>query len=409
MKEPAAKRIVLGITGGVAAYKSAELVRRLMEAGAEVRVVMTENGKRFIGPLTFQALSGHPVHHQWLDADSESGMGHIDLARWADLIVVAPATADIIAKLAHGLADDLLTTLCIASEAPLAVAPAMNQQMWASPATQANVRVLHDRGIAILGPAEGDQACGETGPGRMLEPEDLLREIRGLSGAGVLSGRKVVVTAGPTWEAVDPVRGITNHSSGKMGYAVAGAAARAGARVTLISGPTALATPPGVEKIAVLSARDMHQAALSACEGASVFIGVAAVADYRPDHVESQKIKKSRDRMHIELVKNPDILSDIAALENGPFTVGFAAETEKVEQHAREKLLKKGVDLIAANDVSGGRGFGGDDNRLILVDRSGSRDLGRAPKTELARQLIQLIGERLDAIGPDQDTRRAHR
>lgn len=403
------KRIVVGITGGIAAYKSADLVRRLKEAGAQVRVVMTENSKRFVGPLTFQAVSGQPVHHEWLDAESESGMGHIDLARWADLIVVAPATADVIARLAHGMAGDLLTALCIASGAPLAVAPAMNQQMWASPATQTNVRVLTDRGVAVLGPDEGDQACGETGPGRMLEPADLVAEIRGLSGAGILVGKKLVVTAGPTWEAIDPVRGITNHSSGKMGYAVARAAAQAGAQVILVSGPTGLATPRGVEKVAVTSAREMHNAALRTASTATVFIAVAAVADYRPDHVPAQKIKKTRDRMRIELIKNPDILADIAALPDGPFTVGFAAETEKVEQHAREKLLKKGADLIAANDVSDGGGFGSEHNCLMLIDRSGVRHLGHASKLELARRLMQHISEQLDATGPDQDTRHAHR
>lgn len=409
MQELNGKRIVVGVTGGIAAYKSADLVRRLKENGAEVRVVMTENAKRFVTPLTFQAVSGQPVHHEWLDAESESGMGHIDLARWADLIVIAPATANVIARLAHGMADDLLTTLCVASEATLAVAPAMNQQMWASPATGQNVETLRQRGISILGPGEGDQACGETGPGRMLEPLDLLREIQSLFGRGVLAGRTVVVTAGPTWEAIDPVRGITNHSSGKMGYAVARAAAQAGARVILISGPTALTTPPGVENVPVTSAQDMHEAAMKACREAAVFIGVAAVADYRPENPEAQKIKKTRDRMHIDLVRNPDILADVAALPDGPLTVGFAAETEKVEQHAREKLLKKGVHLIAANDVSGTTGFGSEDNSLMLIDRSGVQHLGRASKADLARRLIQNIGERLDAGSPGQDTRHAHR
>jgi len=409
MQDLAGKRIVIGVSGGIAAYKTAELIRRLKEAGAEVRVVMTENGKRFVGPLTFQAVSGQPVHHQWLDAESESGMGHIDLARWADLVVIAPATANVIAKLAHGLADDLLTTLCITTEAPLAVAPAMNQQMWAAPATQANARTLEDRGVTLLGPAEGDQACGETGPGRMLEPADLLTGIRAMPGSGVLAGRRVVVTAGPTWEAIDPVRGITNHSSGRMGYAVARAAARAGGRVTLVSGPTALAPPPGVETIPVSSAQEMHDAALAACRGAAVFIGVAAVADYRPDHAETQKMKKSKDRMQINLVRNPDILADVAAMADRPFTVGFAAETEKVEQHAREKLLKKNVDLIAANDVSGEAGFGSEDNSLILIDRDGTHPLGRAAKSDLARRLILHIADKLDAAGTDQDSRPAHR
>lgn len=409
MQDLATKRIVVGVTGGIAAYKTPDLVRRLTDAGAEVRVVMTNNAKRFVAPLTFQAVSGRPVHHQWLDADSESGMGHIDLARWADLVVVAPATASVMAKLAHGMADDLLTTLCITTEAPLAVAPAMNQQMWAAAATRANAAILEERGVAILGPGEGDQACGETGPGRMLEPAALLEEIRGLFGSGALAGKRVVITAGPTWEAIDPVRGITNHSSGKMGYAVARAAAEAGARVILVSGPTGLAAPPGVETIPVTSAQQMHDAALSACAEASVFIGVAAVADYRPDHTEAQKIKKSGERMQINLVRNPDILADVAAMPARPFTVGFAAETEKVEQHAREKLLKKNVDLIAANDVSGDAGFGSEDNNLMLIDREGVHRLGRAPKSELARRLIQHIADRLDATGSDQDSRPAHR
>jgi len=409
MPDLSQKSILLGVTGGIAAYKSAELVRRLKDAGAEVRVVMTANARRFVAPLTFQAVSGRPVHHEWLDADSESGMGHIDLARWAELIVIAPATANIIARIAHGIADDLLSTLCLTSEARLAVAPAMNQQMWAAPATRANAATLVQRGVALLGPGEGDQACGETGPGRMLEPGELVTAIHGLLGAGALAGHKVVVTAGPTWEAIDPVRGLSNHSSGRMGYAVAGAAAEAGARVTLVSGPTSLAIPPGVDKVAVLSARDMREAALSACADASVFIGVAAVADYRPAQVAAQKIKKNDERMHIELVRNPDILADVAALAGGPFTVGFAAETEKVEQHARAKLLNKGVDLIAANDVSGDTGFGSDDNRLLLIDRAGARQLGRASKKQLARQLIQYIAGRLHAAGTDQDSRQAHR
>lgn len=389
------KRIVVGVTGGIAAYKTPELIRRLKDAGAEVRVVMTENSKRFVGPLTFQAVSGHPVHDAWLDADTESGMGHIDLARWADLVIIAPATASVIARLAHGMADDLLTTLCITTEARLGLAPAMNQQMWAAPATRANARTLEERGIAILGPGQGDQACGETGPGRMLEPADLLGEIGALFGKGSLAGRKVVVTAGPTWEAIDPVRGISNHSSGKMGYAVARAAAQSGARVTLISGPTALAAPPGVDRVPVISAREMHDAALSACRGASVFVGVAAVADYRPEYVEAQKIKKSGDRMQINLIRNPDILADVAALPDRPFTVGFAAETENVEQHAREKLLKKNVDLIAANNVAGETGFGSEDNELVLVERDSVRRLGRASKAVLAHRLVQHIAERI--------------
>lgn len=409
MQHLAAKNIVLGITGGIAAYKSAELVRRLREAGAAVRVVMTANSQRFIAPLTLQAVSGQPVHHRWLDADSESGMGHIELARWTDLVVVAPASADFMARLAHGLADDLLTTLCITTEAPLAVAPAMNQQMWAAPATRANARLLAERGVALLGPGEGDQACGETGPGRMLEPDDLVQNIHELLGSGPLSGRRVVITAGPTWEAIDPVRGLTNHSSGKMGYAVAAAAAAAGAQVTLISGPTALAVPAGVTRTAVTSARDMHQAALDAAADADVFIGIAAVADYRPEQTAVQKIKKSAPRLQITLVRNPDIIADVAALPNAPFTVGFAAETEQLEGHARDKLVKKNIDLICANDVSGDTGFGSDDNQLTLIDRDTVQPLGRAAKPELARRLVRHIAGKLDATGSDPHPRSAHR
>ncbi|MDZ7840207.1 MAG: bifunctional phosphopantothenoylcysteine decarboxylase/phosphopantothenate--cysteine ligase CoaBC [Gammaproteobacteria bacterium] len=407
MQDLAEKRIVVGVSGGIAAYKTPELIRRLKEAGAEVRVVMTANSKRFVGPLTFQAVSGQPVHDKWLDADSESGMGHIDLARWADMVVIAPATAAIIARLAHGMADDLLTTLCITTGAKLGVAPAMNQQMWAAPATQANVRILEDRGVAILGPGEGDQACGETGPGRMLEPTDLLREIHTLFGPGILAGERVVITAGPTWEAIDPVRGITNHSSGRMGYAVARAAAMAGARVTLITGPTTLPAPPGVDTVPAMSAQEMHEAALSASRGAAVFIGVAAVADYRPERAAAQKIKKTDERMQINLVRNPDILADVAALPDRPFTVGFAAETENLEQHAREKLLRKNVDLIAANDVGGETGFGSEDNDLVLIDREGVHRLGRASKADLAHRLVLHIAERISGRHPERAARPA--
>jgi len=405
------KHIVVGVSGGIAAYKSPEVVRRFRDAGAEVRVVMTANSTRFVAPLTFQAVSGQPVHHQWLDAESESGMGHIDLARWADLILVAPATANLMARLAHGLADDLLTTLCITTEAPVAVAPAMNQQMWAAAATRHNAEVLQGRGVALLGPGAGDQACGETGPGRMLEPAELVARAEALLGAarGALSGRHIVVSAGPTWEAIDPVRGITNHSSGRMGYAVAAEAARAGARVTLVSGPVSLPAPPGVRRVAVTSAADMHRETRSACEHADVFIAVAAVADYRPEHAAGHKIKKTGDRMRIDLVRNPDILADIAAMADGPLTIGFAAETRDVARHAREKLLAKNVDAIAANDVSGDTGFGTEDNALTIVDRAGTRHLGRSSKTELARLLIDYISEKLDASGTDQDRRSADR
>lgn len=402
------KQIVLGVSGGIAAYKSPDLVRRLKERGAEVRVVMTENAKKFITPLTLQAVSGLPVHHEWLDQETESGMGHIDLARWADLVLIAPATANIIAKLAHGIADDLLSTLCLATEARIALAPAMNQQMWQAGITQENIQRLSSRAL-ILGPGQGDQACGETGPGRMLEPLEICEAVLGLFPTGPWSQRKIVITAGPTWEAIDPVRGITNHSSGKMGYAVAQAAAQTGAKVVLVSGPTAQTRPAGVDLVDVRSAQQMYDAVISACQDADVFIGVAAVADYRPVEVKDQKIKKTQEQMSIELVKNPDILTAVAAMPSGPYTVGFAAETQRVEQYAREKLLRKGIDLIAANDVSGDTGFGTDENILLLVDRSQVKPLPRGSKIRLAQQLIVEIGERLDAKRTSQDSRQAHR
>lgn len=409
MHRLANKKIVLGISGGIAAYKSADLARRLIEYKAEVRVVMTENAQKFIGPLTFQAISGYPVYHQWLDAEVESGMGHIELARWADLILIAPATANIVAKLAQGIADDLLSTLCLASEATIALAPAMNQQMWQAPAVQNNVNILKQRGLTILGPGEGDQACGETGPGRMLEPLQICEQLPTLFNHGPWSQYKVVITAGPTWEAIDPVRGITNHSSGKMGYAVALAAAQAGAKVVLISGPTSLEKPTGADRIDVTSAEHMYREALAQCQDADVFIGVAAVADYRPVEAQKQKIKKDQQRMTIELVKNPDILAAVASISEGPYTVGFAAETQKIEQYARKKLLEKGVDLIAANDVSGDTGFGSDENSLLLVDRYQVKPMPKTSKKTLAQELIKEIDIRLNAIDTSQDSRQAHR
>ena len=404
------KRILLGVTGGIAAYKSADLVRRLREAGAETRVVMTDAATEFITELTLQAVSGQPVRRRLLDTDAESGMGHIALARWADAIVVAPASADFLARLAQGRGDDLLTTVCLASGAPLAVAPAMNQQMWRNAATQANVATLRERGIRIFGPGEGSQACGDVGPGRLLEPTEIAALTADLFDTGVLDGLTVLVTAGPTWEALDPVRGLTNKSSGKMGYAVAEAAAEAGARVLLVSGPVALPPPDRVETVHVVSAQEMHDAVHARVRDADIFIGVAAVADYRPAQVASQKIKKSAERFSLDLVRNPDILASVASLTPAPYTVGFAAETENVESGARAKLDAKGVDLIAANLVGGPEGgFEADDNMLTLVERDGVTQLPKASKQRLARELIQFIARKFHAKSRTQNPRRAHR
>jgi phosphopantothenoylcysteine decarboxylase/phosphopantothenate--cysteine ligase len=391
------KHILLGVTGGIAAYKSADLVRRLREAGAAVRVVMTDAACEFITELTLQAVSSHPVHRNLLDTQAESAMGHIELARWADAILVAPASADFLARLAQGRGDDLLTTVCLASAAPLAVAPAMNQQMWRNPATQANVATLHQRGVQVFGPAEGAQACGDVGPGRMLEPTELATLTAGLFETGALDGLNVLITAGPTWEALDPVRGLSNKSSGKMGYAVAEAAAEVGAQVTLISGPVALIPPERITTLHVTSAQEMYDAVHERVGSAAIFIGIAAVADYRPASVAEQKTKKSAERLTIELVRNPDILASVAALKPAPFTIGFAAETEHLEAAARAKLAAKGVDLIAANLVGGSEGgFGADENRLLLVDRAGTAELPLASKTQLARTLIQHIANKFN-------------
>ncbi len=391
------KRIVVGITGGIAAYKAAELVRRLNEAGAKVRVVMTPAATRFITPLTLQALSGQPVHVELLDASEESAMGHIALARWADAVVVAPASADFMAKLAHGLAGDLLSTLCLASRAPLLVAPAMNSVMWENPATQVNGRLLRERGVRLLGPADGGQACGETGPGRMLEPPAIAAAVAQLFSTGVLQGKTVLVTAGPTREAIDPVRFISNRSSGKMGYAIAQAAQEAGARVILVSGPTALATPARVERVTVESAGEMYAAVVARVAEADIFIGAAAVADYTTA-VVPHKIKKAESRMSLELERTADIVATVARLSPRPFTVAFAAETEALREHAQEKLHAKNLDMVAANWVGRpGLGFDSDDNALTVLWRDGGVDWPAAGKTALARQLISLIAERYHA------------
>ena len=401
------KRVLLGVTGGIAAYKSADLVRRLRDAGAEVRVIMTRSATEFITPLTLQAVSGHPVHQHLLDtgpglkhagAGAEAtGMGHIELARWADAVLVAPASANFLALLAQGRADDLLSAVCLATEAPVAVAPAMNQQMWNNAATQSNLATIKKNAIRIFGPAEGSQACGEVGPGRMLEPVELVTLASELFATGELDGLTVLVTAGPTWEAIDPVRGLTNRSSGKMGYAVAQAAAESGARVILVSGPTSLPDPERVRTLRVESAQEMYNTVHQHAAAADIFIGVAAVADYRPVRAADRKIKKTDETMGLELERNPDILASVAALRPAPFTVGFAAETENLEQHARAKLESKKLDLVAANRVGADIGFAADENSLLLVEREGVTELPSQPKTKLARALIHHIAARYRA------------
>ena len=362
---------------------------------------MTAAAREFVAPLTFQAVSANPVHCRLLDEQAEAGMGHIELARWADLVLVAPATANVIARLAHGFADDLLATLCLATTAPLVLAPAMNRQMWQAGATRANVLALRHRGVAMLGPGEGDQACGEVGPGRMLDPEEIAARIAARFGGGALEGVEVLVTAGPTREALDPVRYLTNHSSGKMGYAVAAAAAEAGARVSLVSGPTALPAPPGVERIDVTSAEEMYAEVLARAARCDVFIAAAAVADYRPARCAEQKIKKGDAPAALDLVRTPDIVAAVAAMDGGPFTVGFAAETESVQAHAQDKLERKGLDMIAANRVGlADRGFASDRNALSVLWRDGSRELALASKTRLARDFIELVAERYRAERP---------
>ena len=398
MAELDGKQIVLGVSGGIAAYKAPDLVRRLRERGAEVQVVLTRGATHFVTPLTFQAVSGRPVRDDLWDEAGEAAMGHIELARWADLVLVSPATADLMARLACGMADDLLTTLCLATEAPLVLAPAMNRVMWAQPATRSNAETLVARGATLLGPGEGDQACGEIGAGRMLEPSELADEVVAALGAasGSLSGRRVVVTAGPTREAIDPVRYVTNRSSGKMGFAVAAAARAAGADVTLIAGPVARPTPTGVQRIDVESAAQMMEATRSAIRDADIFIAAAAVADYRPARAEDQKIKKTDAHMDLELERNPDILSTVAGSDERPFVVGFAAETQDVEANAFAKLEAKGLDMIAANLVGPNAGFDSDHNELAVLWPGGGRCLPKANKRRLAEQLIALVGERMD-------------
>ncbi|KZN51268.1 bifunctional phosphopantothenoylcysteine decarboxylase/phosphopantothenate--cysteine ligase CoaBC [Pseudoalteromonas luteoviolacea] len=395
----AGKKIVLGISGGIAAYKCAELVRRLKEQHCEVKVVMTDSAKHFITPLTMQAVSGEPVSDSLLDPQAEAAMGHIEFAKWADLILIAPATCNTIAKMANGIADDLLTTLVLATPAKVAIAPAMNQQMYAHPATQKNLTTLSTYGVAIWGPGSGEQACGDVGKGRMLEPMELLAHcITTLKPAPkLLDGRTVTITAGPTREALDPVRYITNHSSGKMGYALAQAALALGATVNLISGPVNIAAPQDVNLTSVSSASEMHDAALKLAPLSDIFIGCAAVADYRAADIADQKIKKQGDEMTLTLVKNPDIIASVAALQDKrPYTVGFAAETQDIQQYAQGKLKNKNLDMICANDVSQeGLGFNSDNNALTLFWENEQRTLPTSSKTELALTVIKAIAGKL--------------
>jgi phosphopantothenoylcysteine decarboxylase/phosphopantothenate--cysteine ligase len=403
MKELAGRRFVLGVTGGIAAYKAAELVRLLGKAGARVDVVLTEGGARFVTAVTFQALSGNPVWSDLWDARMANNMAHIDLSRQVDAILVAPASADFLARLAQGRADDLLATLCLARprkavdgrECPLLVAPAMNRQMWENPATQRNVAHLRQDGISLLGPASGEQACGEVGEGRMLEPEEILEDLVAFFQPRILAGKKLVLTAGPTFEAIDPVRGITNSSSGKMGYALARAAAQAGADVVLVSGPVALATPRGVRRVDVASALEMRAAVLEEMMDADIFIAVAAVADYRPVAAQEHKIKKSGGDLTLTLTPNPDILAEVASLPNGPFCVGFAAESRNLAQYAEGKRRSKRLPLVVGNLIQDG--LGGDDNSVTLFDEVGSHPLPPGSKQEVARGIIEHIARMVEA------------
>ncbi|RTZ14630.1 bifunctional phosphopantothenoylcysteine decarboxylase/phosphopantothenate--cysteine ligase CoaBC [Vibrio aquaticus] len=401
MQTLAGKKILLGISGGIAAYKCAELTRRLIERGAQVQVVMTNAAKEFITPLTMQAVSGRPVSDSLLDPAAEASMGHIELAKWADLVLLAPATADLIARMSTGMGNDLLTTLVLATDSPIAVSPAMNQQMYRNIATQENIATLERRGMHIWGPAAGEQACGDVGPGRMLEPMQLVERCEQFFGDKPLKGKSVLITAGPTREAIDPVRYISNHSSGKMGFALAQAATQLGASVTLVSGPVSLATPTNVDRIDVDSAQSMFECVMDNATTHDIFIACAAVADYRPQTIAEQKIKKTddSDQMTITMVKNPDIVASVAALKKSrPFTVGFAAETQDVEHYARTKLEKKNLDMICANDVSvEGQGFNSNDNAITVYWKDGKQSLTLASKQQIAAQILLSIAEKIEA------------
>ena len=390
------RRILLGVTGGIAAYKAADLTRRLVEAGAEVQVVMTDGAQRFITPLTLQAVSGRAVRTSLWDESAELGMGHIELARWAELVLIAPATADLIARLAQGRADDLLTTLCLATEAPLMLAPAMNRVMWAHPATRANCGILRERGVTIAGPGEGELAERESGPGRMLEPLEIRERVIAHFGGGALAGRRVLVTAGPTREPLDPVRYLSNRSSGRMGFAVAAAAAAAGAEVTLVAGPVALATPAGVTRVDVETAQQMFDAVAERAVDADILIAAAAVADYRPETAAAGKIKKTDAAMTLDLARTRDILAETAAAYPALFAVGFAAETDDMEAYARGKLRDKGLDMVVGNEVGPDKAFDREDNTLYVCWPGGETRFATASKTTLARDLVALVAERLE-------------
>lgn len=388
------KNILLGVTGSIAAYKSADLVRRLREVGATVRVVMTENAKRFITPLTLQAVSGFPVHDDLFDVHAEAAMGHIELARWADLILIAPATADFMATLMNGQANDLLTTICLASKAPIAIAPAMNQGMWRDNLTQENLKALLQRKrIHILDPGEGSQACGDVGPGRMMEPKDIAAKINDIFATGSLAGKKVLITAGPTHEAIDPIRFITNGSSGKMGYALAEAAKEAGADVILVSGPVSIAKPAHLQIIPVVSACEMHDAVMENIAGCDIFLAVAAVSDYRCEQIATQKIHKDKEHLSLNLIRNPDIVATVGRMPQKPFIVGFAAETDHLRQQAETKLTQKNMNMIIANQMNEGIFMGADDNAVLVLTAHREVTFPRTPKSKLARELIALIAE----------------
>ncbi len=407
--------VLLGITGGIAAYKTPELVRRLRERGADVQIVMTASAGEFVTETALQAVSGRPIRANLWDKEAEASMSHIELARWADVVLIAPATAEIMARLASGAAADLLTTLCLATEAPVAIAPAMNHVMWGNAAVQANRETLAERGVQILGPDHGSQACGETGAGRMLDPDEIAAIVCGpqlvaTDGQGVLAGKTVLVTAGPTREPIDPVRYITNRSSGKMGYAIASAAVTEGSKVVLISGPVNLSVPRGVDVVQVKTAQQMYDATHSHLQGADIFVAAAAVSDYRPSDAAKQKIKKSNETMQLKLVRSPDILASVAGLDDAPFTVGFAAETENVRDYALGKLEKKNLDMIVANRVGDDRGFDHDDNEIVVYWKEGEKSFAKAPKTELAEQIVQLVAERFTAArGSDTQPRLTRR
>ncbi len=397
MSELQGRKVLLGVTGSIAAYKSPDIVRRLKEQGAEVRVVLTASAEKLVSPTVFQAVSGEPVRGDIWDEKAEAAMGHIELARWADTVLIAPATANVIAQLATGSAENLLTTLVLATDAQIALAPSMNQAMWSDPATQANCDVLRKRNVIFIGPDSGEQACGDVGPGRMSEPVEIVNRLARGGRDGALEGLKVVITAGPTREPIDPVRFVSNRSSGKMGFAVARAAADAGADVTLVAGPVHLPTPPGVNRVDTETTQQMFDATMAVIDDADIYIGAAAISDYRPEHPADQKIKKHADTFELKMVKSPDLLATVAALDDGPFTVGFAAETEKLEEHAGIKLERKRLDMIIANLVGATLCFDADDNECVVLWPGGRQPYPKLSKAELARQLVDAIASRYRA------------